>query len=135
MNSYVAAQIKILREDFPMTQGELAQKVGTKQPGIARLENVNYYSWKVETLRKVARALNVRLRISFEEFGTLPEEIEKFTREAIKRAPFDRDPVFNLSLTPMGDDAIEKIPPHSDLGSWMDNRKLGHGGAMEFFSI
>ena len=93
-NSYVAAQIKVLREDFPLTQGELATKIGTKQPGIARLENVNYSSWKVETLRKIARALQVRLRITFEEFGTLPDDIEGFTKKALSRRPFDRDPVF-----------------------------------------
>jgi transcriptional regulator with XRE-family HTH domain len=93
-NSYVAAQIKVLREDFPLTQGELAAKIGTKQPGIARLENVNYSSWKVETLRKIARALQVRLRITFEEFGTLPNDIEAFNKEALSRLPFDRDPAF-----------------------------------------
>jgi transcriptional regulator with XRE-family HTH domain len=94
MNSYVAAQIKVLREEYPLTQEQLAAKSGTKQSGVARLENVNYFSWKVETLRKIARALNVRLKITFEEFGTLPDEVERFNREALLRAPFDRDPVF-----------------------------------------
>ena len=94
-NSYVAAQIKVLREAYPLTQGELAEKIGTKQSGVARLENVNYSSWKVETLRKIARALNVRLKITFEEFGTLSDDIEGFRREALLRVPFDRDPVFS----------------------------------------
>jgi transcriptional regulator with XRE-family HTH domain len=77
-----------------MTQGELAERLGTQQPGIARLENVNYSAWKVETLRKLARALNVRLKITFEEWGTLPSEIENFRKDALKRAPFLKDPVF-----------------------------------------
>jgi transcriptional regulator with XRE-family HTH domain len=96
LNSYVAAQIKVLREDYPLTQAELAEKIGTQQPGIARLENVNYSAWKVETLRKVARALGVRLKITFEEWGTLPDEIEHFNREHLTRASFERDPVFSL---------------------------------------
>lgn len=95
LNSYVAAQIKVLREDYPLTQAELAEKIGTQQPGIARLENVNYSAWKVETLRKVARALGVRLKITFEEWGTLPNEIEHFNREHLMRVPFERDPVFS----------------------------------------
>src|ERR1019366_477163 len=66
MNSYVAAQIKTLREEYPLTQAELADKIGTQQPGVARLENVNYSSWKVETLSKAARALSVRQKITFE---------------------------------------------------------------------
>ena len=97
LNSFVAAQIKVLREDYPMTQGELAEKIGTKQPGVARLENVNYSAWKVETLRKVARALRVRLKITFEEWGTLPREIESFKRERLARRPFDLDPVFSTA--------------------------------------
>ncbi|MGC2111096.1 MAG: helix-turn-helix transcriptional regulator [Candidatus Korobacteraceae bacterium] len=100
MNSYVAAQIKTLREEYPLTQAELAEKIGTQQPGVARLENVNYSSWKVETLRKIARALNVRLRITFEEFGTLLGDIEGFNRERLLRASFEKDPVF--SPTPDG---------------------------------
>src|ERR1019366_4765453 len=98
MNSYVAAQIKTLREEYPLTQAELADKIGTQQPGVARLENVNYSSWKVETLRKIARALNVRLKITFEEFGTLLEDMEGFNRERLLRVPFDKDPVFSPAL-------------------------------------
>jgi transcriptional regulator with XRE-family HTH domain len=94
MNSYVAAQIKVLREAYPLTQEELSKRIGTKQPGVARLENVNYSSWKVETLRKLARAFNVRLKITFEEFGSLPDDIEAFNRTALLRAPFKRDPAF-----------------------------------------
>lgn len=114
LNSYVAAQIKVLRETYPLTQTELAEKVGTKQPGIARLENVNYSAWKVETLRKLARALSVRLKISFEEWGTLPDEIEHFTREHLLRAPFERDPVFSPTLPRLGG-AMEGINPKSDV--------------------
>src|ERR1700753_157640 len=73
LNSQLAAQLKVLREERDLTQEQLADKIGTKQAGISRLENVNYSSWKTETLRKLARALGVRLKISFEEFGTLPE--------------------------------------------------------------
>ena len=102
LNSYVAAQIKVLREAYPLTQSELAEKVGTKQPGIARLENVNYSAWKVETLRKLARAFGVRLKITFEEWGTLPTEVESFSREHLMRAPFARDPVFSPCTPELG---------------------------------
>ena len=93
LNTYVAAQIKNLREDRELSQERLAELVGTKQSGISRLENVNYSSWKVETLRKLARALGVRLRISFEEFGTLILEIETFDKNLAPRR-FEDDPTF-----------------------------------------
>ena len=106
MNTFVAAQIKTLREEFPLTQEELAKKTGTQQPGIARLENVNYSSWKVESLRKLARALHVRLKISFEEFGTLPGEVEAFNKESIARKPYEKDPAFS-ALSPVAATSIE----------------------------
>src|ERR1700751_4579282 len=81
VNAFVAAQIKRLREEREFSQEELAQLIGTKQSGISRLEKADYSSWKIETLRKLARAFGVRLKISFEEFGTLPRDIEGFTRE------------------------------------------------------
>src|SRR5947208_1173885 len=76
LNASIAAQIKKHRGD--LSQQELAEKVGTKQSGVSRLENVAYSSWKVDTLRKLARAFGLRLQISFEEFGTLAPEIEGF---------------------------------------------------------
>src|SRR5260370_41833420 len=77
-----------------MKQSELAELVGTQQPGIARLENVNYSNWKTETLKKVARALGVRLRITFETFGGLLDEDARFERGSLERPTFEDDLVF-----------------------------------------
>ncbi len=85
MNTAVAAQIKTLREQRGMTQEQLADAIGTKQAGVSRFENVNYSSWKTDTLRKLARALGVRLKISFEDFGSLPDEVEHFNKDSLQR--------------------------------------------------
>jgi transcriptional regulator with XRE-family HTH domain len=116
MNSFVAAQIKVLREENEMTQEQLAERIGTKQAGISRLENVNYSAWKVETLRKLARAFKVRLKITFEEFGSLPGEVEGFNREVLLRVPFDKDPLFCAAPALGTIDVLAKLPPQSDFG-------------------
>jgi transcriptional regulator with XRE-family HTH domain len=118
LNAFVAAQIKELREGQSMSQQQLAEAIGTKQSGISRLENVNYSSWKVDTLRKLARALGVRLRISFEEFGTLVHEVENFRKDRLRRHKFADDPVFNPTTQakpPQGESAprIPAIPKES----------------------
>ena len=95
LNTSVAAQIKAIREQRGLTQAELAEKIGSKQAGVSRLENVNYSAWKTETLRKMARALNVRLKITFETFGTLLDEVEDFNRESLERPT----PAEDVSLT------------------------------------
>lgn len=94
LNTYVATQIRVLREQRGMKQEELAERIGTKQSGISRLENVNYSSWKTESLRKIARALGVRLRISFETFGSLLDETTKFSRDGLQRETFEKDSAF-----------------------------------------
>lgn len=46
-----------------LTQAQLARRIGTKQSAIARLES-GTYNPTIETLEKVAKALNARLKIS-----------------------------------------------------------------------
>lgn len=94
LNTLIATQIKVLREQRKLTQQELAKLTGTKQAGISRLENVNYSAWKTETLRKLARALGVRLRITFETFGTLLDDGARFSPGNLQRPEFADDPVF-----------------------------------------
>jgi ribosome-binding protein aMBF1 (putative translation factor) len=52
LNTWVATQIRVLREQRGMTQQDLAEAIGTKQAGVSRVENVNYSAWKTETLRR-----------------------------------------------------------------------------------
>ncbi len=92
LNSYIATQIKVIREQRNLRQAELAALMGTTQTAISRIENVNYSAWNIKTLKKLARALRVRLRVSFETFGTLPDEVEAFDRESLQRDAREDDP-------------------------------------------
>lgn len=94
LNTKLAAQIKVLREARGKTQAEIGCLVGTSQSGFSRFEDVNHRVWKTDTLWKIARALGVRLDISFETFGSLIKEKEQFGREFLHRPDFGNDPVF-----------------------------------------
>lgn len=85
LDSFIAAQIKVLREQRGLTQEQLAAMIGTAQPGISRLEDVNYSAWSMETLKKLARAFGLRLKVSFETFDGIAQEIEAFNRETLER--------------------------------------------------
>ncbi len=98
VNAFIAAQIKALRDERQLSQEELAVLVGTKQSGISRLEKADYSSWKVETLRKLAKAFGVRLRISFDEFGTLLPDIHGFSKGRLTPRKFEEDPVFKAPV-------------------------------------
>jgi predicted XRE-type DNA-binding protein len=47
LNTYIATQIKVLREQQELTQKDLAILTGMAQPRIAVLEDVNYSSWSI----------------------------------------------------------------------------------------
>lgn len=96
-NAFISAQIKALREERNLSQLELAKLIGTQQSGVSRLEKSDYSAWKVETLRKLAKAFHVRLSIRFEEFGTLIDEAGGFNDRDLCPERFEEDPVLNPS--------------------------------------
>jgi transcriptional regulator with XRE-family HTH domain len=94
-NSRMATQIKVIREQREgMTQAQLAEKAGMKQSRISALENVDYSAWSISTLRRLARALGVRLSFEFESWGELLSEVDRFNREALQRPDFENDRAF-----------------------------------------
>jgi transcriptional regulator with XRE-family HTH domain len=94
VDSYLATQIKALREQRGLTQTSLAESAKMKQSQISRLEDVNNSSWTVSTLKRIAKALDLVLVIRFESFGKLLPDIETFGRSALERPSFKDDPVF-----------------------------------------
>jgi len=85
LNSSIATQIKVLREQRGWSQKELANRAQMKQPRISVMENVNYSSWSINILRKLAEAFDLTLFVSFESFGKRLTDIERFNRENLER--------------------------------------------------
>ncbi len=83
-----------------MSQAALAAKIGTKQAGISRIESANYDRWSIAILRRLAEAFDLRLRVTFEEFGTLWKEVDDFSRESLLRRRFEDDPEFKEADKP-----------------------------------
>ena len=87
----IATQIKVLREHRGWTQKELAEKVGMKQSRISLLENPNYDKWTIFTLIKLAETFDVGLYLSYENFSTIIEHIDSFSRESLERKSREAD--------------------------------------------
>lgn len=98
LNTYIATQIKVLREQQNLTQAGLAKLAGMKQPRIAVLEDINYSSWSISTLRRLAQAFDLRLSVRFESFSSLLPELEIFGRPSLERAKFADDQFFHKPL-------------------------------------
>jgi ribosome-binding protein aMBF1 (putative translation factor) len=65
INSQVAGLIYRARMKAGLTQRQLADLVGTKQPVIARLEHADYPGHSLSMLQRIAAALNQRIEVRF----------------------------------------------------------------------
>jgi transcriptional regulator with XRE-family HTH domain len=90
-NAIIAAQIKALREQRGLTQTQLAELAGMKQERICALESVDYGAWTVKTLRKLAKAFDTDLRVSFAPFSEGIMEIVNLSRERLQVRPREED--------------------------------------------
>jgi transcriptional regulator with XRE-family HTH domain len=67
INAHLASEISTLRAAAGLTQQELAERAGTRQPVIARLENAEYEGHSLKLLRRIAAALDRRIQVTFVE--------------------------------------------------------------------
>lgn len=97
LNASIGTQIKVLREERGLTQAQLAALADMKQPRIAALEDVNYSSWTINVLRRLAEAFDLALTVKFDSFGEKLRDIESFSGETFQRPSFEQDPVFQVA--------------------------------------
>lgn len=94
LNTMIATQIKVLREQRAMTQSALAEKAGMRQPRLSVMEDANYSSWSISTLSRLAKALDLALSVKFESFSNVVLDFEELSKESLTRSSFKDDPVF-----------------------------------------
>ncbi|TAK21301.1 MAG: XRE family transcriptional regulator [Chloroflexota bacterium] len=66
----LAAQLAALRAERGLTQAQLAEKIGTRQQAISRLENPVHGRQSLTTLRQVASTLNAHVDVAI-----VPDEV------------------------------------------------------------
>ena len=78
----VALQLTTLREKAGLSQEELAQRAGTTQQQISRLESPSYEGHSLRMLRKVASVLHAQVEVRFRT--PLPKASRSKSRMATK---------------------------------------------------
>ena len=68
IRTYIALQVRELRESNNLSQSDLAAKTGTHQSAISRLENTDYGRMSVQTLIDLATAMDVALVVKFASY-------------------------------------------------------------------
>ncbi len=79
----IGAQIAALREKRGWNQQQLAEYAGMKQPRIALLEKGDYESFSFKTLKRLASAFGVAIRIDFLNFADFIRWSESFNSESV----------------------------------------------------
>jgi ribosome-binding protein aMBF1 (putative translation factor) len=80
-NANVATEILTTREGAGLTQKQLADRVGTNQSVIARLEAADYSGHSLKMLERIAQALGKRIEIRFVGQAQGPSSAAKGNRE------------------------------------------------------
>lgn len=97
LNITIATQIKVLREQRDWYQKDLADQAKMKQSMISRYEDVNYSSWSLSTLKRLAEAFDVILDVRFRSFKDLVVDTCNFSRESLQVQDFTKDSFFKES--------------------------------------
>jgi transcriptional regulator with XRE-family HTH domain len=79
LHADIAEQILKLRTEASMTQKELAEKAGTKQSVISRIEDADYYGHSLSMLHRIARIFTKRLLVLFCDPGSVPTPLRGLT--------------------------------------------------------
>lgn len=111
LNSYIALQIKTLRQQRGWSQEELARRAGMKQSRISAMEQADYSSWNIRTLQRLAAAFDLAFTAGFESFGRMLEDMTSISRGRLERPSFDEDPAFRERPEAEGEIRKARKPP------------------------
>jgi transcriptional regulator with XRE-family HTH domain len=72
----IAEQLIALRKRRGLTQAQIADATGTKQPAISRAEQADYQNHNLGTLRSIAQTLDARVRVLIQAYEDILVEYE-----------------------------------------------------------
>jgi transcriptional regulator with XRE-family HTH domain len=83
LGKLLAFQIRGMRDRQGLSQVELAERIGTNQNGVSRLENPFYGKATLSTLKRVAAAFDVGLVVRFVSFSQLADLVSATSPEIV----------------------------------------------------
>ncbi len=146
VNAEVAQLIHDLRKDAGLTQSELAERIGTTQSVISRLEDAEYEGHSLSMLHRVADALRQKLTLTMTsgdpEAGPMHYAFRLFVQmlrrrrgltvdDVARQAGLPRDEVISLERTPGGRPTVEAIHRLSELYDVPESKLMALAGIVK----
>jgi transcriptional regulator with XRE-family HTH domain len=105
LNTFIAFQIRAIREQRRWTQGKLGELCGGKAQGwISQLENPNYGRQSLTTLKALARAFDCLLDVRFRSFRDFSDEQDRRRPGDLRVNTYREDVVAAQDIEPMHTD-------------------------------
>ena len=82
----VSLQIARLREEAGLSQKDLAIRIDTTQQQVSRLESPAYEGHSLSMLRRVAAALNLRVRVVLERIPAEKKSAKRFAKSKSEKS-------------------------------------------------
>jgi len=87
----LAWQIRVNRKARGWSQNQLAQRLGTRQSAVSRLEDPTYGAHSLDTLVSIANVFDCALSVRFISYPELARNSEDLSPEALYAAPYSDD--------------------------------------------
>ena len=111
----VPLQIRHLREQCALTQTQLAEQAKTTQTVISRLEDPNYGNLTLNSLLKIASALDIGLLVKFVPFSRLLAEFQNLSPTALSVQSFTEELATLKAGVPRPKHTISQQSSNNDL--------------------
>lgn len=133
VNAELAKTIYELRKDAGLSQGELAELIGTTQSVISRLEDADYEGHSLSMLHRIAKALSCRINVSLRNDDPKATTMRFAFGELVKKLRLEAGCTLDQFVKKAGIDKYEALAIERDLSfkpSPLTLYKIG-----EFFKI
>jgi transcriptional regulator with XRE-family HTH domain len=89
VKTWIARQVRALREQRGWSQGDLGRETGKPQSAISRIEDPDYGKLSLQTLFDLAAAFNVALVVKFVDYPTFLRETKDISTGSLHVESFD----------------------------------------------
>jgi transcriptional regulator with XRE-family HTH domain len=96
VRSYIAFQIRALREQRRWTQGDLAQASGKTQSVISRLEDPDYGKLSLQSCLEIAVTYDIPLLVQFVEWDDWLTRMSNLSPSGLRKRSFDANRLLEI---------------------------------------
>lgn len=97
VRSYIAFQIRALREQRRWNQGDLAKAAGKTQSVISRLEDPDYGKLSLQSCLEIAVAYDLPLLVQFVEWDDWLARMSNMSPSALRKRSFDANRLLEIN--------------------------------------